>query len=479
MLYTISREQVAEIYVATFNRAPDLAGLVYWSDHAGFDTIEQIAGCFFEQPETLSMYPETMNNAEFVNEIYNNAFNRDASSTDLAYWVDALNSGTTCRADMIISIVNGAQGADQKVLDNKTEVGLYFAQNGSLLTLAQAYEVMENVTSEGSSVSVATAEVDYWVAIAPVPPTPIPPSSSIFLTTKIDSIEGLDINSMINGVVDTANHSNTTLNAGDIIDGGGGNDVLFVEVLPGRSTNVYIANMSNVESLVIDSEADNASFDLTGTTGIDTITIHSKEAESEFTLKSSNAGTARLIDGSGFDGQLTITGGVVNTDGSTILGGIGVDTINLIAAPSSSTNVVIGDVGADKIVASPGIDTFRYADKGDTGITVGTADVISSFETGADKISFDGMGMGNDTNFAKGPETISSFEAAKIAANASFVDVDPTTGDITLNGVVYSYQYDGGKTGYLFVDNNADGVADEAIILLGIGADGFNSGDIA
>ena len=73
-----TKESVTKLYVATFNRAPDQAGLVYWSTHADFKTIEPIAESFFYQEETQLLYPNTMDNSEFVNEIYNNLFNRDA-----------------------------------------------------------------------------------------------------------------------------------------------------------------------------------------------------------------------------------------------------------------------------------------------------------------------------------------------------------------------------------------------------------------
>ena len=52
----VTREQVAELYVATFNRAPDAEGLDYWVNASGL-TIEGIAQSFFDQPETQAKYP--------------------------------------------------------------------------------------------------------------------------------------------------------------------------------------------------------------------------------------------------------------------------------------------------------------------------------------------------------------------------------------------------------------------------------------
>lgn len=493
MLYPVSREQVAEIYVATFNRAPDQAGLVYWSTHADFKTIEPIAESFFYQEETQLLYPNTMDNSEFVNEIYNNLFNQDAEPAGLAYWVNELNSGITSRANMIISIVNGAQGMDQKTLDNKTEVGLYFAQNGKTLTIAQAYEVMVDVTNQDPSVVKALSMIDNWSG----------GSGGIELTTAIDIIDPYDSSDIINGIVDTDAPENSTLNTGDIIDGGGGNDTLTVKILSGSSltTNVYIPHMSNVEELAIESAADNVTLDLSGTTELDTITLNATEGK--LTLTSSNEGTAKLIDGSDSTGELTILGGVVAVDGSTILGGTANDTIDLSSAPSSSINEITGGKGGDDITASNGKDILYYADFGDTGTiesevasdgvitytysSMETADTISNFASGSDQISFEVLAPGNTDNFAKGAKETSGFHDA---LKASYDDVgelhftiDPITGDITdafvtSTGVVYSYQYDGGKAGYLFIDSDNDGLVDQWIILAGLDAADFNFGDI-
>ena len=42
---------VAKLYVATFDRAPDSAGLDYWVNLSGL-SLEEIATSFFDQPET-------------------------------------------------------------------------------------------------------------------------------------------------------------------------------------------------------------------------------------------------------------------------------------------------------------------------------------------------------------------------------------------------------------------------------------------
>lgn len=461
-LYPVSREEVTELYVATFNRAPDTGGLIYWSDHAGM-TLEQIAASFFVQPETQALYPEALSNEVFVNTIYNNVFNRDAEPGGLAYWVDALESGSVSRANMILAIVNGAQntpiGQDQRVLDNKTEVGLYFAQNGRGLTIEQAYEVMADVTSEGSTIIAALTQIDTWSDAVPNPP--IPPAPVMELTVEIDTIEGSDIDSVINGLVFTDTPEKNTLNSADTIDGGGGNDILKITIAGQIGTSTPIANLSNVETIFLsNTSGGDQLIDMTGTTGLENIVI----TGSGNTIVTGT--TVTLIDAKTSTGELTVDGSMVGTSGAVITGGSANDTIDLATANAASSNEITGGEGADTLTASAGEDLFLYARSGDTGITVADADTIKSFSTGSDKINFDSLAAGTG---AFDTAAADSFADAQIAADAAFAGGK--------GAIIYSYQVVG-STGYLFVDSDADNVADEVIEFTGIGAGGVAAGDI-
>ncbi len=166
------REDIAEIYIATFNRAPDSDGLNYWESSPL--TINSIAESFFYQVETQIKYPESLNDSEFVNTIYNNLFNRAAEPAGLIYWVNELESGNINRPDMILAIVNGAIGVDAEILSNKTEVGLYFADNGETLTYEESLAIMIGVDETQASVDNAKQQIDEWVdgsGDAPAAPT--------------------------------------------------------------------------------------------------------------------------------------------------------------------------------------------------------------------------------------------------------------------------------------------------------------------
>ena len=213
----VTNEQVTELYVAYFERAPDADGLAYWVNDSGL-TIEQISASFFDQPETQAKYPETMGSAEYIETIYQNVFDRSADAAGAVYWASELDSGNIQRSEMVMAVVNGAIDTDTTkdatVLANKTAVGVDFAESG-LNDVDQAIDVMSGVTAEADSVTEAKAKTDVYVEEA----------SKYKLTTDIDDLAGTGMDDtfkgVISNVVDTA-----TLTSGDKIDGGEGQDTL-------------------------------------------------------------------------------------------------------------------------------------------------------------------------------------------------------------------------------------------------------------
>lgn len=130
---TPTRENVTRLYVATFNRAPDAAGLAYWVKDSGLQ-LEQIAQSFFEQPETKRKYPPGTPAKTFIETVYRNLFNRDPDPSGRNYWEKELQSGRIAKPVFILAVINGAQdtaaGRDKTILENKKEVGLYFSFYG-------------------------------------------------------------------------------------------------------------------------------------------------------------------------------------------------------------------------------------------------------------------------------------------------------------------------------------------------------------
>ncbi len=156
------KEGIAALYVAFFNRAPDTGGLHYWAVESGL-TLEQVADSFFYQAETQAAYPPGTTNTEFVTRVYRNLFGREPDPTGLAYWTSELDSGRIYRNLSILAFINGAQGADKRLLDNKTAVGCYFADQDLVEQEGLAHQVMQGVTADANSFANTKALIDIFV----------------------------------------------------------------------------------------------------------------------------------------------------------------------------------------------------------------------------------------------------------------------------------------------------------------------------
>jgi hypothetical protein len=213
----VSKEQVAKLYVATFNRAPDAAGLEFWVNDSfgGNPTLEMIASSFFDQPETQAKYAG-MDYTEMVTLMYQNLFERDPDQAGLAYWVNELESGKFTPDLLIKTLIDGAEAetgdpADAAVLANKTEVGLYFSDVLKLDDVATGYTIMSNITNDPSSVEAAKKELDITMF-------ELIKENSVLdeYTNSDDNIVGTEGNDYIDGAA-----------GNDTIDGGKGHDILL------------------------------------------------------------------------------------------------------------------------------------------------------------------------------------------------------------------------------------------------------------
>ena len=170
-------EILIELYIASFNRAPDIAGLVYWgSRFADGMNIADIAKSFFDQPETIAAYPATMATTDFVTKVYNNILNRAPDNAGLTYWVNELNTGHVGKNTFLLAIINGAfattgNATDRLTLTNKEHVGAHFAISQGLSNTGWAKDVMSGVSDQLGSVVIADVKTDLYAAIAATPST--------------------------------------------------------------------------------------------------------------------------------------------------------------------------------------------------------------------------------------------------------------------------------------------------------------------
>lgn len=160
-----------ELYIAYFNRAPDAVGLNFWgTTFANGLTLDRMAELFRPQPETLAAYPEGTSNAVFATTVYNNVLGRTPDQDGIDFWVGQLDSGNVLPDQFILSVLQGAKSdlkpelgdafvaqqiADRAYLENKTDIGAYFAVHKGMSNVENAVSAM--AVFDGSEASIAAA----------------------------------------------------------------------------------------------------------------------------------------------------------------------------------------------------------------------------------------------------------------------------------------------------------------------------------
>ena len=182
-----TKDSLTKLYVATFDRAPDSKGLNYWLNDSHL-CLEDIATSFFDQDETKSIYPNGYSDYDFILAIYKNLFKRIPDSVGSDYWESELSSGRISKSVFILAVVNGAKGSDTDIVNNKTQVGLKFAEEG-LEDKILAKEVMQNITSNKQTI------VDSFNKISNVS---INGNSNTVVSNSNNNIVGNTINNSVN-----------------------------------------------------------------------------------------------------------------------------------------------------------------------------------------------------------------------------------------------------------------------------------------
>jgi hypothetical protein len=187
-------EQIAATYVAFFGRAADAGGHDFWVNEFNVGKATQspstlfsnIASSFGISNEAKSLYPFLVNpiNATddaihtFLNNVYDNLFNRQSDAAGLAYWTAqtkaALQAGKFV-GSVLVDIMSGAQdtaaGKDITTLMSKVAVSLHYVEAQKELhtawtpadDLAEAKALLDGVTNEASTVLVGIAQADRLV----------------------------------------------------------------------------------------------------------------------------------------------------------------------------------------------------------------------------------------------------------------------------------------------------------------------------
>lgn len=155
--------QIQQLYVAYLGRAADKAGLDYWSNQLNGTpatlTLDDLRANFVnEQPEYAAAYGG-LSRVDTVTKIYNNLFGRAPDAAGLTYWTTG--GGVNVSADdLLVAFINGAGTTDSATITNKVLVSeLYTSAAGTNYLAADAKSVITGVTDTSASLTAALAKL--------------------------------------------------------------------------------------------------------------------------------------------------------------------------------------------------------------------------------------------------------------------------------------------------------------------------------
>jgi len=174
---------LTEVYVSYFDRAPDALGLMFWADAlANGMPLSEIAERFASSVEALALFPQDLAVGDFVTTVYDNTLGRMPDDEGFDFWTSALDSGAVSRGQFVLNVLEGTrvapedattafldqQAADRSYLDDKIDLGVYFAAVLGLSDVSDASDVMAlyNGTADSVSDAIAAADADYVEATA-------------------------------------------------------------------------------------------------------------------------------------------------------------------------------------------------------------------------------------------------------------------------------------------------------------------------
>jgi hypothetical protein len=233
--------EVEALYVGYFERAADPAGWTFWTNQiiTGTTNLTSAAASFSVQLEAAADYPflglDTVAAIPaFINQVYQNLFNRAPDAAGLAFWTAQLtaNLGNPFAVgNFILNVISGAAtgGADDLTLQNKVALASMITSNAQASglvfnanTIAETKALVAATTSAAGSVATEFAAWTTYVTTLGLGP------NTFQLTTGIDGFSASLPGAIFNAApsVSAAGLANNTLNAGDSLTDTNGDGTL-------------------------------------------------------------------------------------------------------------------------------------------------------------------------------------------------------------------------------------------------------------
>ena len=251
----VTKAQVAQLYVALFNRAPEGAGLNAWVSAGVFRDQAQTADAMLQSPAIAAYFNGRIDtNRGYVENIYKNILGKDYSQDPdgINAWVRHLELGHT-RGETLVTLFQVARSPEAIAAYMAEKITDIESDGSGNFNYAPFQQIIE--TTNSTNLEEQKAKIDQLADAAK-------PGSKIF-TTGVDTLKGTEGDDTFSAVYYSGDGDKTsTLSSLDTLDGLGGKDTLKVTVLKNGSNSELdlgdldnaMRGVTNIENLEIRSE---------------------------------------------------------------------------------------------------------------------------------------------------------------------------------------------------------------------------------
>ena len=408
----LMQDQVTQLYIGFFGRAPDADGFGYWvNGMANGVTQQAIANTFATTPEFIANY-SGLQPSQAVTKMYNNILNRAPDAGGLTFWANSIANGQNTLATCVVAILNScvAQGtgtSDGALVANKTAVGEYFAITLASNDSTVAATAYNTVTSD--TASVATAEAALLTSA----------STQINITsatpgTFTSGAANTTFNALPYFPTGTTTLTNTLVNGDSLVGNANYQNTLNVDLIAGSS--VKPTAITNIQNLAITNEG-TTTLDLSNANTASAASVALNALNGNMTLANAQNATASYALNNLSTGGLTLTVGTGIASGTN-------DTVKVTANKVSGTTTYLDLPSA--------FETLQLTS------TTGTTNTIQTNFTGAATASVTGgvtiLGSGNLTYLGSAAATVTAINVNASAFTGTFSSTmsDAVTTSISL-----------------------------------------------
>ena len=427
MAWTSNIDLIQKLYIAFYGRPADPGGLRYWASQlpdnstANSAATRELISRFINSQEAQDRFGSPSLDSAIAR-IYTYAFHRDATNAD-----KALYTGKTV-VDVLVNVISVSSGPDYASLNNKLEYAKWFTAfldpNGDGLpnddsTGTKFYATFYGNTDatdiaaklnliDAANPAVKSNVLNDVISIADpgdaIKTNPPSTGQTFTLTKEVDTLTGTSGNDTFTGIFGT---TSATFNAGDSIDGKGGNDTL--NLIANGTTPSDVVTVKDVDLINVQVASTNGAT-LDALLFTDVGAIHSKDSVGKLTINNLKLGTAVGVNNGTKDLTVFFTGTSGTSDEAMVqlnkAGSKSGNTITRSTIDVSSNNTIeavkVEVLGGDNYVTINGgtaNKTLTIVGNGTGVADIYTTNVVTKVDASAYKGKLD-LTLGGISNVA-------------------------------------------------------------------------------